>query len=103
MSENTGQFNYMCELCGQGFNSKKQVQEHQNKYEGVSFKCRNCGKEFFTCSKRNNHQKIMFSCSFSSYLSTIGGTVWWCNDVLMCRYHISKLTLFIVCIEQVKE
>ena len=58
MSEHTNLFKFACALCGQGFNSKTVLDEHQNKHTGLSFKCRQCQKEFFSLSKRDGHEKI---------------------------------------------
>ena len=76
MSENTGQFNYTCELCGKGFNSKTKSAR---------------------TSKQVRRSVIQLYCR---ELVTL---FWWCNDVFMCRSSVLKFTLFIVCIEQVKE
>ncbi len=57
MSQHTGKYLYNCCRCDLGFNLKKDFEEHENKHEGVSFKCRNCQKDFYAPSKRDIHEK----------------------------------------------
>ena len=54
MSSTTGQV-YLCIMCSATFESKHKQQSHINKHSNDPFKCKKCGKIFFTQDSLNSH------------------------------------------------
>ena len=58
MQTHTGRFTHYCDLCKKGFHDSTAYRSHQNKHDGILYKCGKCASSFSSAQSRDRHMSV---------------------------------------------